>query len=98
MALLDSSRSILVVIDLQGKLVGMVHRPALVLEATRRLMRLADLFSVPVVLTEQYPKGIGHDDSRIGQSLKGRLPRGVEAPSGLLEPLPDPDAIRGRQV
>ena len=65
MALLDSSRSILVVIDLQGKLVGMVHRPALVLEATRRLMRLADLFSVPVVLTEQYPKGIGPTEASI---------------------------------
>jgi len=65
MALLDSSRSILVVIDLQGKLVGMVHRPALVLEATRRLMRLADLFSVPVVLTEQYPKGIGPTETSI---------------------------------
>jgi nicotinamidase-related amidase len=59
MALLDSTRSILVVIDFQGKLVHMVHRPALVLEAARRLLRLADLFAVPVVLTEQYPKGIG---------------------------------------
>ena len=68
MALLDSSRSILVVIDLQGKLVGMVHRPALVLEATRRLMRLADLFAVPVVLTEQYPKGIGPTEASIREA------------------------------
>ena len=59
MNLLDARRSIVVVIDLQGKLVDMVYRPELVLEGTRRLMKLADLFSVPVVLTEQYPKGIG---------------------------------------
>jgi nicotinamidase-related amidase len=59
MELLDAKRSILVVIDLQGKLVDMVYRPGLVLEGTKRLMKLADLFSVPVVLTEQYPKGIG---------------------------------------
>ncbi len=65
MPLLDSARSILVVIDLQGKLVQMVHRPALVLETTRRLMRLAELFSVPVVLTEQYPKGIGPTEASI---------------------------------
>ena len=65
MALLDSTRSILVVIDFQGKLVHMVHRPALVLESTRRLMRLADLFSVPVVLTEQYPKGIGPTEASV---------------------------------
>lgn len=65
MPLLDSARSILVVIDLQGKLVQMVQRPALVLETTRRLMKLADLFSVPVVLTEQYPKGIGPTETSI---------------------------------
>jgi nicotinamidase-related amidase len=65
MALLDSSRSILVVIDLQGKLVQMVHRPAQVLETTRRLLRLADLFAVPVVLTEQYPKGLGPTEASI---------------------------------
>lgn len=65
MALLDASRSILVVIDFQGKLVHMVHRPAPVLEAARRLLRLADLFAVPVVLTEQYPKGIGPTEESI---------------------------------
>jgi nicotinamidase-related amidase len=65
MALLESHRSILVVIDLQGKLVGMVHQPAAVLETSRRLMRLADLFEVPVVLTEQYPKGIGPTEPSI---------------------------------
>ncbi len=65
MPLLDSTRSILVVIDFQGRLVQMVHRPALVLETTRRLLRLADLFAVPVVLTEQYPKGIGPTEASI---------------------------------
>ncbi len=59
MELADSTRSILVVIDLQGKLVDMIHRPALVLAATRRLLELAELFEVPVVLTEQYPQGLG---------------------------------------
>ncbi len=71
MALLDSSRSILVVIDLQGKLVHMVERPALVLETTRRLLRLADLFAVPVVLTEQYPKGIGPTEESIRSLYDG---------------------------
>jgi len=59
MPLLDPNRSTLVLIDFQGKLVHQVYRPALVLEATHRLMKLADLFAVPVLLTEQYPKGIG---------------------------------------
>jgi nicotinamidase-related amidase len=71
MPLLDASRSTLVVIDFQGKLVQMVHRPALALEAARRLMRLADLFAVPVVLTEQYPKGIGPTEASIRATFDG---------------------------
>ncbi len=57
--LLDVKRSVVVIIDLQGKLMDMVHRPRLVVEATKRLMQLADVFRVPVVLTEQYPQGLG---------------------------------------
>lgn len=59
MHLVDAERSILVVIDLQGKLVEKVERSALVLAATHRLLELAELFRVPVLLTEQYPRGIG---------------------------------------
>jgi len=64
--LLDADRSVVVVIDLQGKLVEMVHRSSLVLAATERLMRLAQIFERPVVLTEQYPEGLGptHPDIR----------------------------------
>ena len=57
--LLHIERSVLLVIDLQGKLMEMIHRPALVIESTRRLLRFADLYRVPVLLTEQYPKGLG---------------------------------------
>lgn len=59
MELLDVNRSIVVIIDLQGKLMDMVVRPRLVIEATKRLLRLAGLFGVPVIMTEQYPRGIG---------------------------------------
>lgn len=59
MELLDASRSIVLVMDLQGKLMNQIHRPELVLAATGRLLRLAELFGVPVLLTEQYPKGLG---------------------------------------
>ena len=71
MPLPDAQRSIVVVIELQGKLVDMVHRPALVLEGTKRLLKLADLFSVPVVLTEQYPRGIGSTHQGIREVYDG---------------------------
>ncbi len=59
MELADSNRSIVVLIDFQGKLMDLVHRPGLVRAAARRLLKLAGIFEVPVVLTEQYPKGLG---------------------------------------
>ena len=66
MELLDVARSVLLVIDEQGKLMEMVHRPGRVLGTTLRLLRLAEMLRVPVVLTEQYPKGLGptHPDVR----------------------------------
>lgn len=65
MELLDASRSIVTVIDLQGKLMEMAYRSSMVIRSTIRLLRLAELFRVPVVLTEQYPKGIGVTDPRV---------------------------------
>lgn len=59
MELLDVNRSVLLVIDLQGKLMDMIVRPRLVIDSSIRLLKLAGMFQVPVVLTEQYPKGIG---------------------------------------
>jgi len=57
--LLDAERSVVVVIDLQGKLMDMAYRSELVIAATKRLLRLAEIFGRPVVLTEQYPRGLG---------------------------------------
>ncbi len=59
MELLSVEHSIVLVIDLQGKLMEMVDRPGLVIAGTKRLIKMADLFKVPIVMTEQYPKGLG---------------------------------------
>lgn len=69
MAILEPDRSVVVVIDMQGRLMDMVHRPGLVVTATRRLLELAELFRVPVLLTEQYPKGLGQTHPEILESF-----------------------------
>jgi len=58
-SLIDLERSAVVVIDLQGKLMEMAWRSELLLAATQRLMKLAAIFARPVILTEQYPAGLG---------------------------------------
>ncbi|MCB1188396.1 isochorismatase family protein [bacterium] len=69
--LLSPENSLLVVIDLQGKLMDMVYRPQLVKQATIRLMQLAEIFEVPVILTEQYPKGLGTTHEDVRQAFDG---------------------------
>jgi len=71
MELLDVKRSVVVVIDEQGKLMDMIHRPPLVISATKRLMQLADIFEVPVVLTEQYPQGLGITHPEVRAAFDG---------------------------
>lgn len=59
MSLLNVNNSIVVVIDLQGKLMDAIYRPQLVIRGTIRLLKLAEMFRVPVILSEQYAKGLG---------------------------------------
>jgi len=51
--------AILLVIDVQGKLAEMVHDSERLRLNVGKMLRIADLFRVPVVLTEQYPRGLG---------------------------------------
>lgn len=69
--LLNVGASVVVVIDLQGKLMQMIHRPELVIKSTNRLMKLADLFDVPVIMTEQYPRGLGETHPEVRAVFDG---------------------------
>jgi nicotinamidase-related amidase len=57
--LCQADRAVLLCIDVQGKLAEMVHESDRLRVHVSKMMRLAGLFEVPVVLTEQYPKGLG---------------------------------------
>jgi len=49
----------LLVVDLQEKLMPAIHEGAGVLNQSRKLIHVARLLKLPVLVTEQYPKGIG---------------------------------------
>ncbi|MEM9433772.1 MAG: hydrolase [Pseudomonadota bacterium] len=49
----------LCVIDMQERLVPAMQAPARTLRNTQTLVRVADEIGVPILLTEQYPKGLG---------------------------------------
>lgn len=57
--LLDRDESVLVIIDVQERYIPHLYEGARVVEAARRLIEGAKLVGVPVLVTEQYPEGLG---------------------------------------
>lgn len=69
--LLDRGRSVLVVIDVQEKLFPAVFDHERVLRKIDLLIAAANTFEIPVVLTEQYPAGLGPTIGEIRDLLPG---------------------------
>lgn len=65
--------SVLLVVDMQEKLVPLVHDAAHVTWNIHRLVEAAQLLEVPILATEQYPKGLGPTVSGLRERL-GTLP------------------------
>lgn len=57
--LLDPKRAVLVVVDLQEKLLPAIHERERILRNSLLLLRLAHVLELPVILTTQYRKGLG---------------------------------------
>jgi len=58
--LLRPETSCLLVVDIQEKFVPVIHEYDRVIANTRILLKAAGLLEVPVIVSEQYPKGLGH--------------------------------------
>ncbi len=57
--LLDASRSRLVIVDMQERLLNVIPDSDALIEYCRKLILGAEIVAVPVDATEQYPKGLG---------------------------------------
>ena len=73
-AKLDRDRAALVVIDVQEAFREAVPSFQDVARGTAALIRGAEALEIPIVVTEQYPKGLGHTVEEVA----GQLPEGVE--------------------
>ncbi len=67
--LLERERSALVVIDVQEAYRDKTIAHERMVERVCRLIRAARLFEIPIVLTEQYPKGLGHTQSEVLEAM-----------------------------
>ena len=58
--LIERNRSCLLVVDIQDRLLPAIHEGERVIENTAWLMRIAQDLGVPLLVSEQYPRGLGH--------------------------------------
>jgi nicotinamidase-related amidase len=57
--LLNSESAALVVIDIQERLAAVMDRRDEVVASTTRLLKTAAMLEMPIIVTRQYPKGLG---------------------------------------
>ncbi|MHC4441844.1 MAG: hydrolase [Planctomycetota bacterium] len=67
--LIQPDTSALMVIDAQEKLLPAIHEADSYVEMMRRMIEAAKVLQVPVILTEQYPQGIGKTSPVLREAL-----------------------------
>ena len=68
-SLLDKEDTGVVIVDVQARLMAVMGHKESVIGNIIRLIHLSRLYSLPVVLTEQYPKWLGHTLPEITEAL-----------------------------
>ncbi|MEO0278471.1 MAG: isochorismatase family protein [candidate division WOR-3 bacterium] len=69
MGLLDHEGTFLLVVDIQEKFRGKIYNLDEVIENTIKLVKLAEVYKMPIVVTEQYPQGLGRTIEEITKLL-----------------------------
>jgi nicotinamidase-related amidase len=68
---LTTANAILIVVDVQGKLARIVHDSAVMIARIATLIQGAEILGLPILVTEQYPKGIGGTIEELALLVEG---------------------------
>jgi nicotinamidase-related amidase len=72
--MLSVDNSVLLVIDMQEKLFRAIHQKEQLLDNLQRLIKGIKVLEIPILLTEQYPQGLGTTIPEIAQLLPDSKP------------------------
>ena len=59
--------AVLIVVDMQDKLLPAINESEIVLDNTIKMIQFAQTLDIPIIVTEQYPKGLGPSNPRVAQ-------------------------------
>jgi nicotinamidase-related amidase len=72
--MLTVDNSVLVVVDVQGKLAQLMHEKESVFANISRMIKGAKVLGIPVLWTEQYPEGLGATIPELANLMTGNQP------------------------
>lgn len=86
-----TQNSILILIDLQGKLMPAIHHGEEVLKQSSRIAKIAKILNIPIIGTEQYPQSLGHNVEEISKFCQQTIAKDHfnAGQDGLIEALPE---------
>lgn len=76
-ALVDRDDLVLVVIDVQERLSAVMEARERIVERSVQLVRTAALLGVPVIVTRQYPKGLGDTEPALAAAIESAESQGA---------------------
>ena len=70
---LTSANSVLVVVDVQDKLIAAIPTATALIKNISFLLDVANLLEIPSRATEQYPKGLGSTTAEIAKRISSEI-------------------------
>ncbi len=68
--MLNTDNTALIVIDIQVALTRVMHEKGRLVDNAQKLIEGANALGLPIILTEQYPKGLGHTIPEIAELIE----------------------------
>ncbi|NTV98484.1 MAG: hydrolase [Chlorobiaceae bacterium] len=72
--MITPNQTLFLIIDVQGKLARTVFQPDALENNIKKMIRACQVLDVPILLTEQYPKGLGRTIGPVMELLQGSEP------------------------
>jgi len=70
---LQADQTVFMIIDLQDNLMKVMNHAEKVYKNTRLVLSVCHRMGIPVVVTEHYPKGLGHTAAEVADSLEEHI-------------------------
>jgi nicotinamidase-related amidase len=65
LGIIDRKKTVFVLVDIQDKFIPVIKDIDKVISNSNILVKASEILNIPLIVTEQYPKGLGHTTEKI---------------------------------